>query len=305
MANIHTVVNAQALKELLVKAKYNTNEVKFLYKGFTEGFDIGYRGPIHRRSESKNILFTVGDKFKMWEKIMKEIAAGRVAGPYDTIPFNDYIQSPIGLVPKSGNKTRLIFHLSYNFSDQEIDFSLNHFTPEELCSVKYNDLDHAVLSCLEMSRIASLETGNSTVFLAKSDLMSAFRMLPIKSSQWKWIIFKAVDPETGIYRFLVEKNLPFGVSVSCSLFQRFSNCLRHLLNFLTGRTYSVTNYLDDYLFIEVTRERCNKMVTTFLNLCNQISLPVALEKTEWATNRIVFLGILLDGRTLTLSIPVD
>ena len=43
-------------------------------------------------------------------------------------------QSPIDLVPKAGNKTRLIFHLSYDFNDE--DRSLNYHTPEEMCTVK-------------------------------------------------------------------------------------------------------------------------------------------------------------------------
>ena len=45
---------------------------------------------------------------------MKEVKEGRYAGPFESIPFDSYIQSPIGLVPKDGGKdTRLIFHLSY------------------------------------------------------------------------------------------------------------------------------------------------------------------------------------------------
>ena len=32
-------------------------------------------------------------------------------------------------------------------------------------------------------------------------------------------------------------------------------------------------------------------------------MPISNEKTEWATIQIVFLGILLDGRNLTLAIP--
>ena len=45
---------------------------------------------------------------------MKEIAEKRMAGPFEDIPFEHFIQSPIGLVPKDGGKkTRLIFHLSY------------------------------------------------------------------------------------------------------------------------------------------------------------------------------------------------
>ena len=46
------------------------------------------------------------------EQIDEEVKVGRVAGPFAEIPFENYIQSPIGLVPKSGgDQTRLIFHL--------------------------------------------------------------------------------------------------------------------------------------------------------------------------------------------------
>ena len=77
---------------------------------------------------------------------MKEVALGRVAGPFNDIPFESYIQSPIGLVPKdNGTQTRLIFHLSYEFPD---DRSVNYYIPDELCSVKYQDLDAAVAMCL-------------------------------------------------------------------------------------------------------------------------------------------------------------
>ena len=65
---------------------------------------------------------------------MKEMALGQVAGPYDWVPFENYVQSPIGLVPKDGGmKTRLIFHLSYDFSDFR---SVNHYIPREKCTVK-------------------------------------------------------------------------------------------------------------------------------------------------------------------------
>ena len=33
---------------------------------------------------------------------MKEVQANRVASPYKSIPFDNFIQSPIGLVPKVG-----------------------------------------------------------------------------------------------------------------------------------------------------------------------------------------------------------
>ena len=58
-------------------------------------------------------------------------------------------QSPIGLVPKSKDKTHLIFHLSYDFGEDWADKSFNFHMPEHLCSVKYNDLDHAGHNCLK------------------------------------------------------------------------------------------------------------------------------------------------------------
>ena len=52
-------------------------------------------------------------------------------------------------------------------------------------------------------------------------------------------------------------------------------------------------------------ENCNKLVSQFLELCNKIGVPVALEKTEWATKIIVFLGLLLDGSKFVVAIPED
>ena len=79
---------------------HNETETNFLVEGFTQGFDIGYNGPTQRQSRSRNIPFTVGDKFDLWSKIMKEVKEKRIAGPYLEIPFQNYIQSPVGLVPK-------------------------------------------------------------------------------------------------------------------------------------------------------------------------------------------------------------
>ena len=100
--------------------------------GFHNGFEIGYQGPQNRQSESNNIPFTpgVGDKTVLWQKIMNEVKAGRYARPFEKIPFKHYIQSPVGLVPKKGNKARLIFHLLYEFKDEkQPKCSVNAGTP--------------------------------------------------------------------------------------------------------------------------------------------------------------------------------
>ena len=42
-----------------------------------------------------------------------------------------------------------------------------------------------------------------------------------------------------------------------------------------------------------------------MDLCSELNIPMAIEKTQWASTLIVFLGILLDGRNMVLSIPLD
>ena len=302
LEHISSPVDSERLTHFLHITQYDRNESMALIQGFRDGFSIGYNGPKNRQSRSRNIPFTpgVGDKAELWQKIMAEVGEFRVAGPFDEIPFTNFIQSPVGLIPKSSNRTRLIFHLSFDFGEHKNDKSLNYFTPKDICTVKYNDLDHAIRCCLA----ASSRSADGSVWLSKTDLRSAFRMLLVRSQDWPWLVFKAENPETGKYIYFVDKCLPFGASISCALFQKFSNALRHILSSITNKMYAVTNYLDDFLFTEVTRNDCNRMVTSFLQVCCAINLPVAHDKTEWASQQVVFLGILIDGSRLVLSVPL-
>ena len=254
---------------------------------------------------------------------------GCVAGPYDKIPFENYIQSPVGLVSKAGGKMRMIFHLSFNFSDKAEDQSLNAFTPCEICTVKYNDLDVAVRECLKLTQQWKLEIGDEirfllwtneqsadddqdqaedkpTVYLSKTDLSSAFRVLLLKIRCFCWLVFKARDPVDGRFKFFVDKCLPFGVSISCAFYQNFSDAIKFIMDWRVGkRGKAINNYLDDFLFMSLMKKWCNEMVANFLQLCEQLKLPVALEKTEWASTMLIFLGILMNGKSLTLSIPLE
>ena len=86
---------------------------------------------------------------------------GRVVGPFESVPFLTFRVSPVGLVSDKDGDVRLIHHLSYpthNSVNYHIDW------------VKYSNIDEAVLM------IQSLGQGT---LLAKTDLKSAFRLLPI------------------------------------------------------------------------------------------------------------------------------
>ena len=105
--------------------------------------------------------------------------------------------------------------------------------------------------------------------------------------------------------YFVEKNLSFGASSSCLLFQKFSDSLKYLLEEITGKRFQVCNYLDDYLFLEKLEKDCNRLVAKFQELCKLLNCPLSEEKTVYATQQLVFLGILLDAKHLVLGLPQD
>ena len=118
--NVVMPIHIKEFANILNEAGYNKDKAAYLVQGFTNGFDIGYRGPKQRKHESNNIPIKpgVGSLLEMWNKIMKEVKEN-YAGPFEWPPTSYYVQSPLGLVPKAGNKTRLIFHLSFDFGEED------------------------------------------------------------------------------------------------------------------------------------------------------------------------------------------
>ena len=235
---------------------------------------------------------------------MKEVKEERFAGPFCKPPFKHFIQSPVGLVPKAGGKTRLIFHLSYNFSKAWCDQSVNFFIPKHKCSVKYHDLDSAVNACLELSQVGQQKGKKGTIYIGKSDGLSAFHQVLLNKGSWPWLMICAEDPTDGKMKYLVDKCLPFGSSISCAIYQRVSDAVKHL----TCHKITVTciiNYLDDFLLMHYRLEFCKDLMRDFLHVCGEINLPIAMDKTEWPETRMVFLGNLLDGEQLIVVIPLE
>ena len=292
MREIITPVNPVQLNKLLTIAKYDQQKKEFLVQGFTNGFKLNYQGKLGNvKRLAPNLKIRIGSKEELWNKVMNEVELGRYAGPYDKPPFEHFVQSPIGLVPKDkGKKTRLIFHLSYP-KDGE---SVNSGIPKECCTVKYPDLDEAVKICLKE------EVG---CFIGKSDMSSAFRHVPMAADQWWLLVMKAENPKTGQVQYFVDKCLPFGSSISCAIFQAISDTIAWIVRHQTRKPN--VNYLDDYLFAAALKALCDQQMEVFLKVCQEIKFPVAMEKTFWGCTVLTFLGMLLDTRKQVIGIPMD
>ena len=115
--------------------------------------------------------------------------------------------SPIGLVPKKiPGKFRLIHHLSYPRGT-----SINSGIDRQHTTVTYHTVDNAI------DIITSLR---APVFLAKTDIEAAFRLIPVKPEDYYLLGFKWKGS------FYHDKMLAMGLSASCQVFEKFSSAIQ-------------------------------------------------------------------------------
>ena len=119
----------------------------------------------------------------------------------------------------------------------------------------------------------------------------AFRNIPLDRQSWRYLILKARDPMIKKWYYFIDKCLPFRSSISCALFQEFSDSVAHIVKVKTGKRN--VNYLDDFFFAALMKLWCDWQLRQFLEVCKEINFPVSLEKTFWGTQMLVFLGLLI------------
>ena len=190
-----------------------------------------------------------------------------------------------------GQKTRLIFHLSHPRKGG----SVNAGIPPEKCKVVYPDFDQAVQMCLDAGIGCKI---------GKSDMASAFRHVPLRVCDFKYMILKADHPISGKTYYFVNKCLPFGSSISCSRFQAVSDVIAFIVTHC-NRGNRTLNYLDDFFFTALCKIWCDQQIGNFIQVCKEIKFPVALEKTFQGTTVLVFLGLLLDTELQLVCIPKE
>ena len=218
-------------------------------------------------------------------KIEKELLLGRVKGPFSTKPFSVFHCSPLGLVEKKQpGEFRMIHHLS--FPDGK---SINDGIPTEESFVQYSSVDQA---------IKFIKQCGQGSFCAKTDVQAAFRTINLHQSQFKYLGF------TWQGQYYFDCCLPFGLSSSCKIFERFSTALQWIAQTKLGIDYT-THVLDDFIFVNKSYEACNKDLKQFLQMCNHIGVPIAHDKTYDACQIITFLGYELDTVKMEARLPQD
>ena len=278
-------------KDTLIKwanryKRVNPLVAKELIDGFCHGFRIpSTASPPAKPPRNLKSIFEHPEAVR--KKVEAELQLGRFAGPFFAPPLPNFICSPLGVVPKKDpGSFRLIHHLSHPHG-----LSVNDGIDRELCKVSYASFDYA---------ISLVQKVGPTAYLAKADIKSAFRLLPIHPSDFHLLGFKF---EGGFY---YDRCLPMGCSISCSLFEKFSTFLEFCVKFCcNGENMLVTHYLDDFLFVGNDYHSCYKLLATFQCICKELGVPLANEKTVGPLRTLSFLGLEINASLGLVRVPED
>ena len=220
------------------------------------------------------------------EYLQNEIELGRVAGPFPPTAVHNGHISRFGVIPKhhQTNKWRLIVDLSY-----PTGHSINDGISSPLCSLHYVTVDDAV------SQILSLGRG---CLLAKIDIKSAFRLLPVHPADRHLLLMKWDN------KIFIDTCLPFGLRSAPKLF----NVLADLLEWIARAegVQHILHYLDDFLILgDPTSSTCQQALNTMTRICQDLGVPLAIEKVEGPSTTLPFLGIILDTTAMEARLPQD
>ena len=276
-----TPVKIDRLKAFL--EGYNQQLVEYIVKGFKEGFSLCSRAKVNN-IEPKNLKSAYLHPEVLDDKIKKEVDLGRLLGPFDSRPFDDMCLSPIGLQQKKSGDFRMITHLSHPKGS-----SVNDGISKEFASVKYATLGKAI------TIIKKLGKG---CYLAKTDIKSAFRIIPVRPSEYKLLGFKWRD------KYFIEAVLPQGAASSCRIFETFSTAIEWIARNKLGIP-DIIHILDDFLWIAKTKSECKAQLNRFLSFCDFCSIPIAADKTMGPEQVLPFAGIELNTVLMQASLPID
>ena len=258
--------------------------VQQLISNLVHGCAIGYNGP-QFVGHAKHLSSALQHPDIIDDSLKKEMEMGRILGPFDHPPFPNLRCSGLGAVPKHDRGWRIIYHLS-----APPGFSINDFIDSNSYSLSYCSVDDAY------TIINELGTG---ALLSKIDLKNAFRLIPVRQSDWNLLGIHWKD------KYYIDTCLPFGLRSAPFIFNQLADAIHWILQHQYG-VHHLLHYLDDFLTAGLAHSNtCHQNLSQMLSLCDKIGAPIKTEKVEGPTTCLTFLGIVLNTETMEASISSE
>ena len=257
-------------------------------RGIKEGFRIGfnYRRLPHTRSASRNMISAHEHPTVVSEYIANECGLRHMLGPFDRPPIENLIINRFGVIPKRGqvNKWRLIVDLS-----APDGYSVNDGINPQHCTLSYISVDVIAQTVLSLGR---------GCLLAKTDVKSAYRQVPVHPQD------RCLLGMRWLGRYFVDATLPFGLRSAPLIFSAVADALEWVVRQAGVR--HIYHYIDDFVLLGPPRHNeCADALLTLRQVCDNLGVRIAEEKTEGPATTLVVLGIEIDTVAMTLRLPPE
>ena len=134
--------------------------------------------------------------------------------------------------------------------------------------------------------------------LAKIDVKSAFRLLPVHPSDRHLL---GLSWNNALY---IDTCLPFGLRSTPKLFNLLADLLAWVLEQVGVETLHCL--VDDFLLVgPPASSRCEKNLEEVKSRCDWLGIPLAIEKVTGPTTLLTFLGITLDTVQMEARLPPE
>ena len=253
----------------------------FLLDGIAQGFRITDNPIVQKPILCDNYKSALAPDMisDVESQILHEIASDHYI-VCNSIPT---IVSSLGAIRKSSGGVRIIHDCSRPYGS-----GLNSYA--QTYKFKYETVDKAV------------ELLTAGGYMAKVDLSCAYRVVPIHPDCYQATGIHWTFSGNEVPTFMIDARLPFGASKSPAIFQRLSSSVTRMM---ARRGYTVISYLDDFLVIEETHEKCYQGYQILLELLQNLGFHINWKKVAEPAQKMTFLGVEIDSVSQQLSLPQE
>ena len=133
----------------------------------------------------------------------------------------------------------------------------------------------------------------------KIDIQHAFRLLPVKQSQWSLLGMQWLGP------FYINTRLPFGLQSAPSIFNKFADLVCWIIQNITNNP-NFTHYSDNYFIVKSQDlQETGKELINVKHILEHLNIPIATEEIEGPSTTITYLGIQINSHNQTIQLPDD
>ncbi|EHS64020.1 uncharacterized protein PGTG_22037 [Puccinia graminis f. sp. tritici CRL 75-36-700-3] len=228
-------------------------------------------------------------KDKIEESISKELKAKRMLGLFShqqmKETFGFFRSNPLGAVVNGDGQIRPINDLSYPRNDPDIR-SVNSYVDKSDFETTWDDF----------KIVSKFFAENDKKFdLALFDWEKAYRQIPTRQDQWKYLLVHDFDGN-----LLIDTRITFGGVAGCGSFGRPADAWKLVMK-NHFNLVNVFRWVDDNLFVKEVDE--NLSMREIVSKSTELGVMTNIKKFSDFTAEQKFIGFVWNGHLKTVKLP--